>query len=480
MRFRGSVLALLALSAIFLANGCGTRPLGSGGGAGSGSNAPFTLVVTDQPPSGVTLLSFTITVTGAVLQPNNVSVLNAPVTLEVTQLQTDTDLLASLNIPTGTYTDLVLTFSNPNVTILNQSVPLGTCAVGTICQISETLSTSTVDFNTGALPLSVTNGTPVALLLDFSLNNLLQPDMTLNLAAPGGFALTQFQNVTTGAILGQSGDVAGVVTSVGSNQFTFTTLNGISVTATTSSSTQFFFPSITCSANDFTCITTGELISTDLSLLGNGTFQAATVGFEDVTGNTGISGTIVSVNTIANPPTFDMVIHGSAPAADGVNIGDQATVTIQPMATLLIDNDVLSLASGFTFATSADLVVGQEVLVRADTLQTAPDTISTSQIVLRQSEWTANVGVINLGNSSFALGSLPSLFTTALPTSITSLNVNTFSVTQFLNLTPAGIPGLASQNPVSVKGLIFNTITAIGQPSVVATVVVGRNPSALP
>ncbi len=480
MRFRVGIVAFLCLSALILAGGCGTRPRGSGGGAGGGTTVPFTLAVTDQPPSGVTILSFTITVTGAVLQPNNVAVLNAPITLEVTQLQTDTDLLASLGITPGTYTDLILTFSNPTVTFLNQAVPIGTCGVGSICQIAEATSPSTVDFNTGAFPLTVTQGTPVALLLDFSLNNLLQSDMTLNLAAPGGFNLTQFQNVTTGAVLGQSGDIAGVVTSVGSNQFTFTTFNGISVTAATSSSTQFFFPSADCSANDFTCITTGELISTDLSLLGDGSFQAATVAFADVSGKTGISGTVVSINTAVNPPTFDIVIRGSAPTPDGINIGDQAVVTIQPTATFLIDNDVASLASGFSFASVADLVVGQEVLVRADSLQTGPDTISTTQIVLRQSEWTANVGAINVGQGTFGLGSLPSLFTTALPTNISSLNVNTFASTQFLNLTPAGVGGLAAQNPVSVKGLIFNTIVAIGQPSVAATVVVGRDPAALP
>jgi hypothetical protein len=479
MRFRGCLVTLLSLGTLFLGSGCGTRPLG-GGGASSGSNVPFTLAVTDQPPSGVTVLSFTITITGAVLQPNNVSVLNAPVTLEVTQLQTDTDLLANMSIPTGTYTDLVLTFSNPTVTFLNQAVPIGTCAVGSICQLPEVTSPSTVDFNTGALPLTATNGTPVALLLDFSLNNLLQPDMTVNLAAPGGFALTQFQNVTSSTVLGQSGDVAGVVTSVGTNQFTFTTLTGMSVTAATSSSTQFFFPSTECTGNDFNCITTGELISADLSLLGDGSFQAATVAFEDVTGNTGISGTLVNINTAVNPPTFGIVIRGSAPTPDGINIGDQATVTIQPTAKFFIDNDVLGLATGFTFASVADLVVGQEVLVRADALQTDPDTISTTQIVLRQSEWTANVGAINVGQGTFGLGSLPSLFTSALPTNITTLRVNTSSSTQFLNLTPAGVGGLAAQNPVSVKGLIFNTILAIGQPSVAATVVVGRNPAALP
>jgi hypothetical protein len=473
-------ISLLGLSGLLLVSGCGTKPLN--GGVGSGSTAPFTLAVTDTPPSGVALLSFTITVTGAVLQPNNVSVLDTPVTLEITQLQTDTNLLAHMDVPKGNYTDLILTFSNPSVTILNQSVPLGTCAVGKICQFAPTMSPSTVDFNTIPLPLTVSESTPVGLLLDFSLNNLLQSDMTLNLAAPGGFALSQIQNVTAGAVLGTAGDVAGVVTAVGSNQFTFTTLGGVSVTATTTSSTQFFFPAATCAANDFTCIATGELIAADLSLLGDASVQAATVAFEDTSGRTGISGTVVSVDAFANQPTFGIIVHGSAPTAAGVAIGDPAAVTIQPTAKFFVDEDVLGLASGFTFASVADLVVGQEVLVRGDAVQTAssPIAISSTQIVLRQSEWTGNIGVINVGNNSFALGSLPSLFITAAPANITTLNVDTSTSTQFLNLTPAGIGGLASQNPVSVKGLVFNTINSIGSPSVVATVVVGRNPNALP
>lgn len=477
MRIR-TLASVAALSALLLFSGCGTRPLN--GGIGNGSSAPFTLAVTDTPPSGVTLLSFTITVSGAVLQPNNVSVLNAPVTLEVTQLQTDTNLLANMDVPSGTYTDLVLTFSNPSVTFLNQSVPIGTCAVGQICQISPAISPISVDFNTGVFPLTATTSTPIGLLLDFSLNNLLQPDMSLDLTAPGGFALTQFQNVTTGGILGQSGDVAGVVTALGTNQFTITTLNGISITATTTSDTQFFFPSLTCAANDFTCLETDQLIATDLSLFGDGTFQAATVAFEDSSGESGISGTVVGVNPLANPPTFDIVVHGSIPTEESAIIGDQATVTVQPTAKFLVDEELQGIASGFTFASATDLVVGQEVLVRADSLETGPDTISTTQIVLRQSQWTANVGVINVGNGSFSLGSLPSLFTNAAPVNISTLTVDTSASTQFLNLTPAGIGGLASQNPVSVKGLVFNTINDIGQPSVAATVVVGRNANALP
>ncbi len=477
MRIR-SLAAVLGCTALLLATGCGTKPIN--GNIGGGDTAPFTLAVTDTPPNGVTILSFSITVSGAVLQPNNVSVLDAPVTLEVTQLQTDTNLLANMDVATGTYTDLVLTFSNPSITFLNQSVPIGTCAVGQICQITPAISPVSVDFNTGVFPLTATDATPIGLLLDFSLDNLLQADMSLNLAAPAGFSLTQFQNVTTGAILGQTGDVAGVVTAVGTNQFTITTLGGINITAATTSDTQFFFPFATCAANDFTCIQTGDLIAADLSLLGDGSFEAATVAFEDSSESTGISGTVVGVNALANPPTFDIVIHGSIPAADGVIVGDQAVVTVQSTAKFLVDPELSGLASGFTFGNINDVVVGQEVLVRADALQTDPDTISTTQIILRQSEWTADVGTINAGNASFTLGSLPSLFTNAAPVNITVLNVDTSASTQFLNLTPAGIGGLASQNPVSVKGLVFNTIGDLGEPSVVATVVVGRNVNALP
>ena len=146
--------------------------------------------------------------------------------------------------------------------------------------------------------------------------------------------------MTTGAILGQTGDVAGVVTAVGTNQFTITTLGGISITAATTSDTQFFFPFATCAANDFTCIQTGDLIAADLSLLGDGSFEAATVAFEDSSESTGISGTVVGVNALANPPTFDIVVHGSIPAAAGVIVGDQAVVTVQATAKFLVEPEL--------------------------------------------------------------------------------------------------------------------------------------------
>ena len=59
-----------------------------------------TLTVHDNPPMGVTVLSFEIEVTGAALQPSDsskqpVSILSEPEDIELEHLQTESALLAS-------------------------------------------------------------------------------------------------------------------------------------------------------------------------------------------------------------------------------------------------------------------------------------------------------------------------------------------------------------------------------------------------
>ena len=69
MRVNRVVISLVVLSLALVA-GC------SGGGGNvvvGGGNTPVSLTITDTPPAGVTVLSFQVTVAGAVLNPNNVS-----------------------------------------------------------------------------------------------------------------------------------------------------------------------------------------------------------------------------------------------------------------------------------------------------------------------------------------------------------------------------------------------------------------------
>jgi hypothetical protein len=71
-----------------------------------------------MPPTGVTLLSFQATVTGISMQPGNVSLLNSPISLEISQLQA---MSASISVPAGNHTGMTVTLMNPRMTFLNNT-----------------------------------------------------------------------------------------------------------------------------------------------------------------------------------------------------------------------------------------------------------------------------------------------------------------------------------------------------------------------
>src|SRR5713226_8694236 len=120
---------------------------GCGGGGGnlvstpplSGGTAPVSLVLTDTPPVGVTILSFKVTVIGAVLNPGNATLvsLNSPIIVEVKRLEVENALLGTFNVPAGTYNSITLTFANADLTFKNDTAgTLAGCAAGLVCEIT--------------------------------------------------------------------------------------------------------------------------------------------------------------------------------------------------------------------------------------------------------------------------------------------------------------------------------------------------------
>src|ERR1700736_655668 len=95
----------------------------------------------DSPPIGITVLSLQVTIKTAVLQPGNVSI-SLPETAELTQLQSDTTILSTMKIPSGTYTSLVLDIENPSMTFINNTggpispLPGQTSAINAVCQFT--------------------------------------------------------------------------------------------------------------------------------------------------------------------------------------------------------------------------------------------------------------------------------------------------------------------------------------------------------
>jgi hypothetical protein len=172
------------------------------------------------------------------------------------------------------------------------------------------------------------------------------------------------------------------------------------------------------------------------------------------------------------------VIHGQVPATSGIDIDNAATVTLQNTTNYLIDADILTVPTGFTFASTSDLVVGQEVMVRGNTINVTPVTnqpstiaISTNELILRQSQWTADVALANVGTDEFTVNTLPTLFTSLTPTPIQNLFVETETQTLFVNFPTTEI---SSGTPLTLKGLIFsNTTNTVNSPTDVPSIVQG-------
>ena len=147
---------------------------GGGGGTSSDTAQGAVLLIRSTPSQSNTIMSFSITVARATLEPGDVPLMSAMVPIELNRLQVEVGLLSSVQIPAGNYSSLTITFASPSLTVLNSTaLASGSCAAGSICVIPTTLSTSTISLNSGAFPLTITDNAQPILLVDFDLSQSL-------------------------------------------------------------------------------------------------------------------------------------------------------------------------------------------------------------------------------------------------------------------------------------------------------------------
>jgi hypothetical protein len=433
-------------------SGCYLNRNGTGVGTGGGNTAPFSLILTDAPPLGGDVLSFQIQITGAVLQPGNVSLLNTPLTVELTQLQAENGFISSFNTPIGTYTSLTVTFANPSMTILNETGGTigANCLNASICTLTPALVPSTVTI-TGTPLLTLIGNTPAAATLDVSLRNLVQNDFSLNLTATNAVTLTPLPSVALTAPIAELDEVVGKVTSINTNQnqFNLTTTAGQVFSIAVDNNTTFSYPIGVCPSNTFTCVTTVQIVEVDLSVLGNGTFLANSVSFEDDGSVPLVEGTLVAL--LGNPPTLSIVVENEVPTVTNIAVGDVVNVTLQNPTTFQVDADGLTIPGGLSFASASDLLVGQEIQVRVSGGVNA-GTFPTNRVSLRMAQITAPVASTDQPNLSFITNSLPSRFPVG-----SSILVQTSAQTEFDPQPNTTFAQLAPGTIVSVKGPLFNT-----------------------
>jgi hypothetical protein len=195
---------------------------------------------------------------------------------------------------------------------------------------------------------------------------------------------------------------------------------------------------------------------------------AKRVEFVENASQQAIKGTITSVDSSTQ---FHIVVFREEPGVNGISEGSSVVVTIAPNATFQVGREEMGEHGGFdnfgfSFASAADLLVGQDVQIRPGTVATVGSvtTITTDLVRLWPSQITGQVGSINTSNGTFTLTNLSPLFTGATPP-ITSITAQTLSEMNMMDFSSGS--SLAMASTVSVKGLLFNTTGTTGTPTLV-------------
>ena len=445
MKVKWPVFACISVFILLFVAGCG-------GSSSSNINNPppqagssaISLTLRDTPPAGVEVLSFEITLTGAVLQPGSVPLLNTPTEIEITKLEVETAFLNTANVAAGNYTSIALTFSNAELTILNNTGgAIGSCANGQVCELKPSLNSTTATYSGAPFPLNIGANAPMGLMVDFDLAGSIQP----NLSVTPTVTLNQLPAVGGTGQLHEMEDLLGRVSAkdAANNQFTLER-NGRSLTIKVDANTVFEDFDDIGQPNTFASVAIGQVVEVDVRLMSGGGLQAKKVELETV--NDELEGVIVEV---PNSTSFRMVVREEMPNVNGVAVGNVVTVNLQDGTTFRVDNDGFTLPAGAQFASAADLMPGQAVDVRPATVSgTDPILVTTNRVRLRSSRFRATVQVV-VGDT-FLVNNLPAIFTAA---NITSIDVRTGAKTEFEGVT--GVAGLSVGNLVSLRGLLFRT-----------------------
>jgi len=472
--------------AVAAISGCGgssgTSPASSStGGSSTTSTATVNMVIQDSPSTNLTVLSFQIDITSATLQPGNVPLLPKPVTVDLAQLVTDTGLLASAVVDSGTYTSMTMTVENPRVTIINNTgtaivTPSQTCAAGATCTFTPRLNTASLTISNGVFPITLTASSSTGLALDLSIPDLLQSDLSITLADGSSVNLSLLPQPKTGGAQAQLDDVLGVIQSVSTGQLQIRTAFGALLVLTTDGTTAYNFPESTCAHNDASCLSPNQIVTTNLSLLPNGGLKANTLTFAANPGATVAQGIVVSVGS-APAADFQMLVLKVLPNSASFTPGEVVDVTAQAGALFSVASDTHPVIAGASFAQPSDVLPGQEVLVEvtqpAVTASDGNPAFTSASVALESSQIAGRVSSVDAGTASFGLTNVWSLFNGLSP-AIAQLNIQTGGSTSFVGYATADFSSLSVGSVARAKGPLFRATDNSGVPTIAALQVSGR------
>jgi len=448
-----------ALAALFFVAGCGssykstttTPPAGA-------QTAQVTLSMTDAPPAGVTVITFEVSVTSAMLNPGNVDLLagKGPVRIEVKKLETESAFLSTASIAPANFTQLNLTFANPELTFMNNTgASLAGCANGAVCQTKPAGPlTSSVNGT-----FNVTSGMQTGLLVDVNLSALLSSTLGVDFSSASAVTVGQQTKQNQGE-LEDLDDIGGIVKSPANNAFTLQTSNLGNISVAVDSNTTFGdFEN--CPAANFSCLADGQSVDADLNVLASGGFAAKRVELRDNAEDADedeLDGIVSKVDTASQ---FEIVVTSELRGVTNVSIGDPIFVTLQSSSggsKFEVNSDGVNVPSQLENAfqgasDTSQLLPGQTVQIRKRGISGGPSpspiNVTTDRVRLIEARFTATVAGATSG-ANFNVNNLPGIFTAQ---GISTIQVQTSQQTDFDN--GSGVASLADGTMVSLRGLLF-------------------------
>jgi hypothetical protein len=480
------LFSLLLLAIISLASCSGQSKSGP---PPPGGNSTLSLTMTDTLLTGTSILSFKVTVTGVSLTPSTGKAVNLTLNpstpiIELTRLQSDSAFLGTSTVPGANYTSATISFTAPDIVLVNQTnVALtgGTpapCPINAVCEFKPATS-GTITLTAAPFPLTLTPNQQTGLSLDFNLNNAIT--MT-NGAVSVDFTQA---NVLTAATLPRTGtptgaldlieDFTGVITTINGNSVTVHSDTRGNITAVANSSTTFNIDPTVCSAQNITCLAANRTVSIDASLNPDGTMTLLEADLLDnvsVLANKldAVEGTVIFVSATAPQISLVLsdktVVSGNSvlTAATGGTIV-QASLGTTPIFS--VDTKGLSavLASSpgdiADFATLSNVFAGQTVRMQvlANPAPTAGSNasvlVNTNSVVLRFSHVTGTVATPPAPFFSVSAVTLPSFLGGI--TGLVNVPVQTSTQTNFDGV--ANLTALNVGDSVSMRALYIPNFT---------------------
>jgi hypothetical protein len=481
MNWKCAVTLVVAIAALSLSSCSGMNSTCTSNC--TNGNANVTITIYDTPPSGASILSFSLPIVGISLKPQTGSPVSvySPSAIqptELTRLATDSSLVVSgATVAAGTYASLQVTIGATSGVFVNYSgSPITymlngsnfTCVRFAVCMLPAGAAT------TVTVPISLTlNGHQSYWVgLDVNLNNAILSTNGISVDFTQANVFTATTTPRTGIPSGfvdTIEDFTGKVTALSNSSISVqNAITSQTLTATVTSSTALSTapPAYSqCNSNDpATCIQVGSTVSLYADLAANGALTATEIDGLDVTATDEIEGVIYPTATTG---VVGLILFDKTSASGNSVLSASATTFGTPFlltatsntVTYNVDSGPLTNAAGFStvgFSGTGSLLAGQMVRVQVASVADVNNTNQATavNVLLRWSRIPATIN--SVAGSSFTLTNIPSYISTLNSALSVNPQANSYpSHTAFDGITDAS--GLTVGGAAALRALFLDT-----------------------